>query len=108
MNLQAEDIQEFLILIVTGAIIQATVFTVAEKRKERQLKRFTKIIYNYAGKTPQQILSILQCELENYQENGTFLNYEVYSFSNPKFKKDGSAFYTVYLNQKEVSNESSK
>ena len=88
-----EDFTEIFLLVVMAAIIIAAIKINYQNHQQRKLKWFCKTIYNYAGKSQQQIYEILSLELRELNLTG----YEIDHFSKPLFKKDASAEYIVYL-----------
>lgn len=92
-----EDLQIFIMMIVVALIIKAAIKVNEANNEGRYLVWFSKTIYNYAGKSQEQIYAILALELEQLN----FDEYEISHFSKPLFKKDTSAEYIVYLKRKE-------
>lgn len=93
-----EDIIELFIVCILVLVVVAAISAVYQIHQERKLKWFTKTIYNYAGKSQQQIFEILELEIRELD----LVGYEIDRFSKPLFKSDASAEYIVYLKKTEV------
>lgn len=89
---------EIFLSIILLAIIAAAVKINLSHYRARKSIWFTKTIYNYKGKSQQQIYAILELELKQLD----LTNYEIESFSEPLFKYDASADYVVYLKPKKA------
>lgn len=92
MNFIAEDLQLFLFIITMGCVLKAASEAYIVSNKLRKCDTYEKTIYNYRGKTQDQVYAILELEVAHELPNR-----EIVAFSNPIFKDDGSVEYIVYL-----------
>jgi len=92
----AEILQILLMVAITVLVLKAAIKTYKQSNELRGCDSYSKTIYNYNNKTQSQIFSILQLEVQHELPNR-----EILKFSEPIFKKDGSAEYVVYLKKEE-------
>ncbi len=95
-----EDLQELIIPVLFLLIIVAAAVQNYRNYIERKCKEFDKIIYNYTGKTQEQIYYILELEATHILRINPDL--ELHSFSEPLFQNEGQAHYVIYMTKKIV------